>query len=282
MDFAGTVVAAGENVSSDISQPGTRVFGVMFQGPLQIVLLRLDQGTLAEYIVVPQHLVAVVPENVPLREAAGFTAAATTAVRFLDYSKIGPGDWVLVNGGSGGVGTFLVQIAKHIVGPKGTVVATCSAANVEMVKGLGADEVVDYNEHRPLEEYLAKTYGERKFSVIFDTVGLQSLYTHCPAYLAEGKMYLDVGISPSKGATWDWGNIAYLTSSLLQNYLWPRLLGGTPRTFRLLSTTPDVDMLEKVRALAASGVIRCVVDSVWPMEEVMTVTRSLLFALMPC
>jgi reticulon-4-interacting protein 1, mitochondrial len=276
MDFSGLVEEAGENVRAELQRPGTRVFGATYQGKVQVALLRVEQGTMCEYIVAHQDLVCVAPESVPLREAAGLTAAASTAVNFVDNgtNKIAKGDSVLINGGSGGVGTFLVQLAKHIVGPEGVVVATCSTANIDMVKRLGADEVVDYKKHAPLEEYLAKTYGERKFSVIIDTVGIQSLYTHCPAYLAEGKPYLDVGVAPSKGPNWDLWNIASLASALISNNFWPRLLGGTPRKFALLSTTPDAAMMEKVRALAASGVIKCVVDSVWPMEEAMKVSAS--------
>ncbi len=69
-----------------------------------------------------------------------------------------------------------------------------------------------------------------------------------------------------------------MTSSLLKNCLWPRLLGGTPRAFALLNTTPDVEMLEKVRTLADGGVVKCVVESVWPMEEAVTVSHPVLIS----
>ena len=113
---------------------------------------------------------AVTPDVVSSQVAAGLGAVGYTAVRFLEYSKVGPGDSILINGGSGGLGTFLVQLAKHVGGPQGTAVAICSTANVDLVKNLGADEVVPYNGSVPAEQYLARAYaGSKKFDSIVDT-----------------------------------------------------------------------------------------------------------------
>jgi len=139
-------------------------------------------------------------------------------LNFLGYSKVVLGDRILVNGGSGGVGSFLVQAAKHVVGKEGTVVAICSAANVELVKGLGADDVVAYNSGEPAEEYLARVYGgedRMKFDAVIDTIGVQGLYVKCPNFLKEGKTFLNMGVVPySSFGLWDWTR---LIAGLLAN-----------------------------------------------------------------
>lgn len=273
LDFAGVITATGSNATRASSRseltPGTRVFGATYGTPLQLIQGKVS-GTLAEYAVVHEDAVAVTPDLVSSRVAAGLGAVGCTAVRFLEYSKVGPGDSILVNGGSGGLGTFLVQLAKHVVGPEGTVVAICSTANVDLVKNLGADEVVPYNGSVPAEQYLAKAHGDsKKFDSIVDTVGVQSLYTHCPAYLKRGKTFLNAGMLPYTGSG-IWGAMS-LTKDLLVNYFWPRFIGGTDRKYELLKTDLVPGLLEKVRAAVASGAVKGVVDSVWDMEDALKV-----------
>jgi reticulon-4-interacting protein 1, mitochondrial len=174
-------------------------------------------------------------------------------------------------GGSGGLGTFLVQLAKHVVGLEGTVVAICSAANVDMVKNLGADEVVPYNGQVIAEQYLARAYGgSKKFDAIIDTVGVQSLYTHSPAYLKEGKSLLNAGVLPYTGSG-IWG-VMLLTKDMLANYFLPRFLGGTDRRYELLRTDLVPGLLEKARVVVASGAVVGVVDSAWEMEDALKVS----------
>ena len=279
LDFAGVITATGSSATRPSSRseltPGTRVFGATYGTPLQLIQGKVS-GTLAEYAVVHEDAVAVTPDPASSQVAAGLGAVGCTAVRFLEYSKIGPGDSILINGGSGGLGTFLVQLAKHIVGFQGTVVAICSAANVDLVKNLGADEVVPYNGSVPAEQYLANAYGGSKnFDSIVDTVGVQSLYTHCPAYLKDGKPFLNAGVLPYTGSG-IWGAMS-LTKDLLANYFWPRLLGGTDRKYELLKTDLVPGLLEKVRAVVASGAVKGVVDSVWDMEDALQVCSACPF-----
>lgn len=279
LDFSGVITSVGSSTTDPSVHnqltPGTRVFGATYGTPWQLLQGKVI-GTLAEYIVVHKDAVAVTPSGVSSDVAAGLAAVGCTSVRFLEYSQVGPKDSILINGGSGGLGTFLVQLAKHVVGPEGTVVAICSAANVEMVKQLGADEVVPYNGEEPAEQYLARAYGgSKKFDAIIDTIGVQSLYTNCPAYLKEGKSYLNAGVLPYTGSG-IWGAIS-LTRDLLANYFWPRFLGGTDRKYELLRTDLVPGLLEKVRAFVASGAITGMVDSVWEMEEALKV-----FLAWPC
>ena len=129
-DMAGVVEAVGKNVTG--FRPGDEVFGG-----------RDDRGTLAEYISIRQDgAVLAKPATLTFEQAAAVPVAAVTALQALcDKGRIQPGHKVLVNGASGGVGTFAVQIAKAL-GAK--VTGVCSTANVEMVASIGADQVIDY------------------------------------------------------------------------------------------------------------------------------------------
>lgn len=139
VEFSGTVVSIGPKVAS--ARPelklGTQVFGVT---SMQIRGKR-GLGTLAEYCPCPMQRLSEKPNNLSLAEAAALGANGITALQALDLSLLKKGGKVLINGGSGGTGSMLVQCAKAVVGESGRVVATCSAANFEMVKSLGADEV---------------------------------------------------------------------------------------------------------------------------------------------
>jgi NADPH:quinone reductase-like Zn-dependent oxidoreductase len=130
-DFAGTVEAIGPDVTT--VQPGDAVFGTTFMAGF---------GAFAEKVVASEQLLAIRPANVPVGEAAAAPLAASTALQALrDHGHIHPGDKVLLIGASGGVGTYAVQIAKHL-GAEVTGVA--SGANLALVRSLGADHVLDY------------------------------------------------------------------------------------------------------------------------------------------
>ncbi len=157
-DVAGTVEAVGSNVNH--FQPGDEVFGD---------LSNVGFGGFAEYVAASEETFALKPSNLTFAEAAAVPVSAITALQALrDHGKLQPGQQVLINGASGGVGTFLVQIAKAL---GGEVTAVCSTSKVEMVRSLGADHVIDYtkedftqrgksydlvvgaNGYRPLRDY---------------------------------------------------------------------------------------------------------------------------------
>ncbi len=148
-DFAGTVEAVGKDVTD--LQPGDDVFG-------------LSAGSFAEFVCV-QTGVGRKPANVTFQEAAAVPVAALTALQGLrDHGKLQPGQKVLVNGASGGVGTFAVQIAKAL---DAEVTAVCSTRNVEQARSLGADRVIDYTR----EDF---TRGDERYDVILDVSGTKS------------------------------------------------------------------------------------------------------------
>lgn len=151
VDYAGTVEAVGKNVTQ--FKPGDEVFGG-------------KNGALAEYVcVLADRAVTLKPANMTFEQAASVPVAAITALQGLrDKGKIKPGQKVLINGASGGVGTFAVQIAKSF----GTeVTGVCSTRNLDMVRSIGADHVIDYT-----KEDFTKT--DQRYDLIYDLVGNHS------------------------------------------------------------------------------------------------------------
>ncbi|MEO0996111.1 MAG: NAD(P)-dependent alcohol dehydrogenase [Pseudomonadota bacterium] len=167
VDFAGTVEAVGKNVTR--FKPGDSVFGGA-------------AGAFAEYVRVRESgAVALMPENVSFDEAGTVAIAALTALQGLrDKGGLEAGQRVLINGASGGVGTFAVQIAKAM---GAEVTGVCSTRNVEMVRALGADHVIDYKKQNFTET--GKTYD-----LILDNVGSQSLGDTRRALEADGTLVL--------------------------------------------------------------------------------------------
>ena len=152
VDFAGTVEAVGRDVER--FKPGDEVFGGR-------------SGAFAEYVTVPEDRALVLkPANMTFEQSASVPIAAITALQALrDKGKIEPGQKVLINGASGGVGTFAVQIAKSF---GAEVTGVCSTRNAEMVRSIGADHVIDYTQ----EDY---TQSGQRYDLIIDNVGNHSL-----------------------------------------------------------------------------------------------------------
>ena len=152
-DVAGVVEAVGKNVND--LQPGDEVFGSWWADTLA------TRGTFAEFTVGPASQVIKKPVGLTFEEAAASVMSGLTAmIAMRDVGKVGPGTRVLINGASGGVGTFAVQIAKAL---GGEVTGVCSTRNLELVRSLGADHVIDYT----AEDF---TRGERRYDVILDNV----------------------------------------------------------------------------------------------------------------
>ena len=174
-DYAGVVEAVGPDVSR--YAPGDEVFGGAY-------------GAFAEYVVVAEdRAIAKKPGNVSFEEAAGVGVAGITAMQaLLDKGKLEAGEKVLINGASGGVGTFAVQIARA---QGAEVTGVCSTRNVEMVLGLGADRVFDYKK----EDY---TQSDAEFDLIVDMVGNHSISANRGVLAPDGR-YVSIG-----GPSGDW------------------------------------------------------------------------------
>ncbi|TXG62723.1 hypothetical protein EZV62_009717 [Acer yangbiense] len=158
-DMAGIVVAKGSGVTK--FNIGDEVYGNIQDFNAEGKLKQL--GTLAEFIVVEESLVATKPNNLSFEEAASLPLAVQTAIEGFETAGFKAGQNIFVVGGAGGVGTLVIQLAKHLYGAS-YVVATTSTPKVEFVKNLGADKVIDYTK---------TTYEEidEKYDFLYDTIG---------------------------------------------------------------------------------------------------------------
>lgn len=168
VDLAGQVEAIGRSVTQ--FQPGDEVFGA-------------SRGAFAEYVCARERAVALKPANLTFEQAAVVPVAACTALQGLrDKGQIRRGQKVLINGAAGGVGTFAVQVAKSF---GAEVTGVCSTRNVDMVRSIGADHVVDYTR----DDF---TQGRARYDLIFDAVGARSL-SGCRRVLQPEGTYVVVG-----------------------------------------------------------------------------------------
>ena len=172
VDFAGIVEAVGASVTE--YKPGDEVFGGSTGAFAQYLTVRADRGF------------AMKPSKLSFAHAASVGIAGVTAIQALrDHGNLQPGDEVLINGASGGVGTFAVQIAKSM---GAVVTGVCSTRNVAMVSALGADHVIDYKKENYIE-------GGKKYDLVIDMVGNHSLLSHEDVLTPDGRFVIVGGAS---------------------------------------------------------------------------------------
>ncbi|MFD8420408.1 NAD(P)-dependent alcohol dehydrogenase [Streptomyces sp. NPDC059466] len=226
-DFAGRVEAVGPEVKR--LRPGDEVFGE-------------TDGAFAQYVAAPQDMVAVKPEGLSFEQAAALPLAGNTALIGLrDLGSVKPGQRVLVNGASGGVGTFAVQIAKAY---GAEVTAVCSTRNVDLVRSLGADHVVDYTR----DDF---TRAGIRHDVVFDLVANRSLTDLRRALTPTGTLLLSGG-GVSEGGSLLGPMRLTLKGQALSPFVGQRLL-----TF---FAAPSGGNLAVLRELVESGRVTPVVD----------------------
>lgn len=232
MDIAGTVEAVGDGVTD--FKPGDAVYSDISP---------YGTGGLAEYIVVPEGGLALKPERLGFEEAAAVPMAAITALRALrDGGKVQNGQHVLINGASGGVGTFCIQIAKAM---DAQVTAVVSTRKVETARRLGADHVIDYKK----QDF---TQGHERYDVILGVNGYHPLRDYKRALIPEG-IYVMVG-----------GDNRQIFEALLLGGL---VFAGRGPSQTIVSYEPTQQDLVDVRALIDAGSVSPVVDRTFPLEE---------------
>jgi NADPH:quinone reductase-like Zn-dependent oxidoreductase len=239
VDFAGTVEAVGAGVSQ--FKPGDDVFGGR-------------TGALAEYVVASGRSVVLKPANVTFDQAASVAIAAVTALQALrDKGHVQSGQTVLVNGASGGVGTFAVQIAKsfgaHVSG-------VSSTRNVELVRSLGADRAIDYTQ----EDY---TTGTQRYDVIIDMIANHSLRDNRRVLQPHG-IYVMVG-----GPSGRWIAPLDRVASMLALSLF------VDQQFGMFMAALNVKDLATLRDLMQAGTVTPVIDRRYPLSEVADAIRYL-------
>jgi NADPH:quinone reductase-like Zn-dependent oxidoreductase len=222
-DVAGVVEAVGRNVTR--FKPGDEVFG-------------LAPGAFADYVCTREASVALKPANVTFEQAAGAGVAALTAIQGLrNVGRLKRGHRVLINGASGGIGTFAIQIAKAL---GAEVTGVCSTRNVTMVRSLGADHVIDYER----EDF---TKATARYDLVFDIVA--DSWRARAAVLTPTGRYVVVGGPPLRG----------LAAWFLSNFTGRKL-----NTFITKRNTEDLDALAM---MMESGKVRPVIDRTYPLRE---------------
>ena len=235
VDVAGTVVAVAPDVSR--WRPGDQVLG------------QVRGGGFAEFVAAPADSLVHRPDEVDVHDAATLGVAAQTALQGLrDWGQLQPGQRVLINGGSGGVGTVAVQLAKILVA--GHVTAVCSTANVETARRLGADTVVDYL----VEDHSATS---ERYDLFFDNAGTWSL-GRCRRVLRPGGTYVMVTAPKSP---WLHPLPRLLAAPAAFLFSGRRAVAG--RTAQHLPA--DVELL---RDLVSSGALRPVMDRQYRLDDV--------------
>jgi NADPH:quinone reductase-like Zn-dependent oxidoreductase len=240
MDVAGTVEAVGSKVTR--FQPGNEVFGWC-------------DGAFAEYACAPQDQLAAKPANLSFEQAAAVPTSAFAALQGLrDSGQVQPGQTVLVIGAAGAVGLFGVQLAKAF---GAQVTGVCSTPQVELVRSIGADEVIDYTR-------ADVTDGTRQWDLILDTAGHRSLSQLRRALTPKGTLVI-VG-SEGRGR-WLGGFGRSLRAPLLSRFVGQRL--------RMLASKPGQDDLVVLAELIEAGKLTPVIGRTYPLGEVPEAIRQL-------
>jgi len=240
VDVAGQVQAVGRNVSE--FRPGDAVFGAC-------------RGAFAEYASASVSEVVTKPDSMTFEQAASVNVAALTALQALrDAGRIQAGHKVLINGAAGGVGTFAVQIAKSF---GADVTGVCSARNVDMVRSMGADRVIDYNQ----EDF---TKGETRYDLVLDCIGNHSL-SECRRILSPTGICVMVGGPSSR---WGFDILAFL----IQLFVLSRFSRRKLVTLLAKGSKKDLTI---VRELIEAGKITPIIDRRYRLSEVPEAIRYL-------
>jgi NADPH:quinone reductase-like Zn-dependent oxidoreductase len=243
-EFSGDVIAIGKEVTN--FKVGDRVFG-------------FDDGVLssyAEYFVISQDKgIATMPENISYEEAAASTEGAHYAYNFINKVDLKPGDKVLVNGASGGIGSATVQLLKHY---GAEITGVCNTKNVDLIKSLGAGRVIDYTK----EDF---TQDTEKYEFVFDSVG-KSSFGKCKRLLKPGGAYIS-------------SELGYMIQNLFFSLI-TAMLGSLPGQSGKKVKFPYPPDIKRsvllIKDLIKKGEFKAVIDRKHPFEEIPEAFRYVL------
>lgn len=227
-EFAGEVAAVGKDVKR--FKPGDQVFG--YPG--------LDFGAYAEYLSLPENgVLAAKPANMTYEEAAAVPYGAIMALNLLRKANLRPGQKVLINGASGGIGSAAVQIAKHF---GAEVTGVCGTPRLEFVKSLGADHVIDYT----AEDF---TQNGETYDLIFDILG-KSTFARCKKSLKPNGILL----------------FASFKMKQLMQMLWTSRSSSGKRVICAIAPG-SLEDLNSTKELIEAGKIKAIIDRCYPMDQ---------------
>ncbi|MGH3240803.1 MAG: NAD(P)-dependent alcohol dehydrogenase [Spirillospora sp.] len=235
-DLAGVVERVGDGVTGLL--PGDEVFG------------EVRLGSFAEMVAVPRDRLAVKPSGLTFEQAASVPMAAHTALQGLrDAGKISAGQRVLVNGASGGIGTFAVQLAKTF---GAEVTGVCSTRNVELVRSLGADDVVDYTR----EDFTGRT---ERYDLLMDIVGNRSLARLRRPLTGHGTLVIVGGIAARRGG------LLGPAAQMLRGALASPFISQRVATVQWKPNSTDLELLA---GLMEKGRLTPVIDRTYPFDQI--------------
>ena len=245
-DMAGVVVRVGAKVQG--FKPGDEVYARPNQERI---------GTFAEFIAINEADVALKPKNLTMGEAASIPLVGLTAWQVLiERAKLAKGEKVLIHAGSGGVGTFAIQLAKHL---GATVATTTSAANIDLVRSLGADIVIDYKK----EDFAEILSG---YDVVLNTLGQDTLEKSLKVLKPGGKLISisgppDLAFAKESGLNWLFQNVMRLLSfGIRRKAKWHDI------SYSFVFMRANGEQLSKITSLIESGIVRQVVDRTFPFQ----------------
>jgi NADPH:quinone reductase-like Zn-dependent oxidoreductase len=229
-DFAGTIEATGKNVST--FKKGDRVFGFDDTGV----------SSYAQYMTFPKNkAIAIIPENVPFDQAAASMEGAHYAYNFINKLPDLIGKNILVNGATGAIGSAMVQLLKYF---GASVTAVCNTKNIDLIKSIGADEIIDYTK----EDFTKKA---KQFDLVFDAVG-KSTFAKCKPLLKNGGTYISSELGPMAQNPF----LALITP----------IIGNKKVIFPIPSDCKRSVLL--IKKLMEEGKFKAVIDRQYPMEEI--------------
>ena len=232
-EFAGVIEAVGKAVTS--LGPGEKVFGFDDEG----------SGSQAQYLAITEDKVAAMPEGITFEQAAASSEGMHYAYNFINKVNIERGQYVLVNGATGAIGSAAVQLLKYF---EVDVTAVCATKNIELVKSLGANRVIDYTK----EDF---TQDDQKYSYVFDTVGKSSFFK-CRKLLKPGGIYIS-------------SDLGYMSQNMFLPFITPIIkpLFGNRKT--MFPVPVDIKgSLSLVKKLIEQGRFKAVIDRSFTLQQI--------------